>query len=172
MQNSREKTESKIARDFYIDVMKVSDVDEVLEIERATFPTPWSKANFLFELKQNKCAHNFVIRRIGEERIIGFSCTWILFGELKINNIAVRREHRGMGLGRLMMDYILNFGFNRGCDMVTLEVRPSNAIAIEMYQKFGFRVTGRRKGYYTDSGEDALLMTLDLSGWAGNVQSV
>lgn len=148
---------------FFIDIMSVADLDQVLEIERKTFPSPWSRANFLFELKQNRAAYNFVIRsRRKKGQIIGFTCTWILFGELKINNIAIRKEYRRTGLGSWLMRYLLELGLRKGCDIASLEVRGSNEAAIQMYEKLGFQASGVRKGYYSDNGEDALLMTLDL----------
>ena len=150
--------------DYFIDNMTVRDLNQVLEIERRTFPSPWSRANFLFELRQNKAAFNFVIRnREKGWEIVGFTCTWILFDELRINNIAIRKEYRRSGLGRWLMEYILDFGFRKGCECATLEVRGSNKAAIQMYRKLGFKISGVRKGYYSDNGEDALLMTLDMS---------
>lgn len=163
MPNFNENRERKTS-DYYIDVTAILDLKQILAIERATFPSPWSKANFLFEMTQNRSAYNFVIRNRKKEReIIGFTCTWILFGELKINNIAIKKEYRRLGFGKDLMEYILDFGFRRGCDCATLEVRGSNGAAIHLYKKLGFKIAGMRRGYYSNNGEDAYLMTLDMN---------
>ncbi len=163
MQNFIENREKEIS-DYYIDFMVVSDLNEILEIERSTFPSPWSRANFLFELKQNRSAYNFVIRKKKKRKeIIGFACIWILFEELKINNIAIKKGYRKFGLGKYLMEHILDFGFRKGCDIASLEVRGSNNVAINIYKKLGFKITGIRKSYYTDNKEDAYLMTLDFN---------
>jgi len=172
MQNFKQSEGLGRAKDFSIDSMKVSDLDGVLEIERSTFPSPWTKANFLFELAQNKCAHNFVVRCRDSGEVLGFSCVWVLFDELKINNIAIAKEQRERGLGKFLMEHVLEYGYRKGCDNATLEVRPSNGVAISMYRKFGFQVTGLRKSYYSDNGEDALFMSLDINEWVKHVDSI
>ncbi len=171
MLNFKQRKEENPDIAFYVDVMVVSDLDAVLEIERSTFPSPWTKANFLFELYQNKCAYNFVVRSREQESVLGFSSVWILFDELKINNIAIAKERRGQGLGRFLLEHIIEFGYAKGCDVATLEVRPSNRTAMSMYRSFGFTIAGIRKGYYSDNGEDALLLSLDLSEWMKRVHS-
>jgi len=165
MQNFRQTEKAGKRKDYFIDVMGITDLDDVLQIERSTFPCPWTKANFLFEIEQNKCAHNFVVRCRDEAGLLGFSSVWILFDELKINNIAIAKEHRGKGLGTYLMEHIIEYGFRRGCDNATLEVRPSNRVAISMYRKFGFQIRGLRKNYYSDNGEDAFFMFLDINEW-------
>ncbi len=170
MQNFTKDSE-RSPSNYFIDAMMVADLDQVLEIERKTFPSPWSRSNFLFELKQNRAAYNFVIRsRKKKGRIVGFTCTWILFGELKINNIAIRKEYRRTGLGSWLIRYVLELGLRKGCDTASLEVRASNEAAILMYEKLGFKASGLRKGYYSDNAEDALLMTLDLNEQTNSFQ--
>ncbi len=169
MLNFKQREEGKASRDFYVDVMMVSDLDTVLEIERSTFPSPWTKANFLFELYQNKCAYNFVVRSREQENVSGFSSVWILFDELKINNIAIAKELRGRGIGSFLLEHVIRFGYAKGCDAASLEVRPSNRIALRMYRSFGFTIAGVRKGYYSDNNEDALLLSLNISEWMKKV---
>lgn len=163
MQNFRENSERKISN-YYFDIMAPADLNQVLEIERKTFPSPWSRANFLFELKQNRAAYNFVVRnRLKNGEVAGFACIWILFSELKINNIAIKKQFRRNGLGTQLLEYILDLGYRKGCDHATLEVRGSNESAIRLYSKLGFKRIGLRKGYYADNGEDAYLMSLELN---------
>ncbi len=141
--------------------MAEADLDSVLAIERVSFPTPWTRENFLFELRDNPFARNVVIRLTG--KIVGYSCLWVIDRELKINNIAIGPEHRGSGLGAKLLDGVLELGVTEGCTEATLEVRPSNMVARRLYDSRGFEVVGRRKGYYQDTGEDALLMRALLS---------
>jgi ribosomal-protein-alanine N-acetyltransferase len=89
---------------------------------------------------------------------------------LKINNIAIRKEYRRMGLGRWLMEYVLDLGFRKGCDSAGLEVRGSNEAAIQMYRKLGFKISGMKKRYYSDNGEDALLMMLNLNEYMIRLQ--
>ncbi len=140
--------------------MSEADLDAVLRIERASFPTPWSRDNFLFELRDNPFARNVVLRR-GRE-VLGYSCLWLIDRELKINNIAIAPEHRGTGLGAALLDGVLELGAAESCTESTLEVRPSNLVARRLYESRGFEVIGRRKGYYQDTGEDALVMRAGL----------
>jgi len=146
-------------REGPIEAMAESDLDQVEAIERDAFTVPWPRESFRYELR-NPRAHNLVARLEG--RVVGYVCVWLVAGELKINNVAVRRDHRGRGVGARLIEAVLDLGRSHDCFEATLEVRPSNAQARTLYERFGFREVGRRKRYYPDSGEDAILMTLDL----------
>jgi ribosomal-protein-alanine N-acetyltransferase len=139
--------------------MVEADLGQVLAIERDSFATPWSRDSFSHEIR-NPIALNLVASRGGD--VLGYLCAWVVAGEIKINNIAVRSEQRGRGFGALLLERALAIARARGCAEASLEVRPSNREARRLYRRFGFRVEGRRKGYYQDSGEDALLMVKDL----------
>lgn len=140
--------------------MSASDLDQVLEIESATFASPWRREHFLFEILENRWAVNQVVRR--GDQLLAYSCVWELFEELKINNVAVRQEMRRHGLGRWLLERIVETARGRGCTVARLEVRPSNAGALALYRGFGFREVGRRTGYYQQEGEDAILMQAEL----------
>ena len=135
------------------------DLDAVLDIERLAFATPWTLENFRFELRDNPFARNLVLRG---DRLLGYACLWVVDRELKINNVAVHPDHRRRGLGRLLVRGSLDLGEREGCDHATLEVRPSNVAARRLYEGFGFRATGHRRGYYQDTHEDAILMAATL----------
>ena len=139
--------------------MVESDLEAILEIERASFGTPWRATHFLHELRNNRWAVN----RVGElaAAVIAYACLWCIHEELKINNIAVREDFRGRGVGRWLLLRLLREGLERGCDIATLEVRPGNRTALGLYRSHGFEPVGRRRDYY-GPGEDALLMTLEL----------
>jgi [ribosomal protein S18]-alanine N-acetyltransferase len=140
--------------------MLPSDLDEVLGIERASFAIPWSRESFLFELQANPYARNFVMRRATS--IVAFVCVWVVDDELKINNLAVDPGELRRGHGAALLRWTLEYGRSVGCTEATLEVRPSNAAARALYAAHGFEDVGRRKGYYRDTQEDAILMAVDL----------
>jgi ribosomal-protein-alanine N-acetyltransferase len=145
-----------------IDPMRPDDLDEVVAIERASFGMPWSRGAFLYEIEQNRVARCWVLREGG--RIAAYLCLWEIGDELHVTNIAVLPSLRRRGLARQLLGAILEDGRSRRLRTVTLEVRPTNEEARGLYDSFGFRVVGRRRGYYYDTGEDALIMETDLQG--------
>ena len=140
--------------------MRSRDLDEVVAIERLSFTLPWSRGAFLYEMEQNRVARCWVLREA--EHVIGYVCLWEIGDEVHVTNIAVHPESRRRGLGRTLLSSVLDDARQRRLRVVGLEVRPSNHEALGMYDSFGFKVVGRRKGYYYDTGEDALVMELDL----------
>jgi [ribosomal protein S18]-alanine N-acetyltransferase len=143
-----------------IDRMRSRDLDEVVAIERASFTLPWSRGAFLYEMEQNRVARCWVMR--DEGRLVGYVCLWEIGDELHVTNIAVHPDSRQRGLGRTLLATVLEDARRERLRIVGLEVRPSNREALSLYESFGFRVVGRRKGYYYDTGEDALVMELRL----------
>ncbi len=137
------------------------DLPRILAIERASYPTPWPRESFLFELSQPQ-GRNFVA--CCGAQVVGYVFAWLVAEELKINNIAVAPAHRGCGIGSTLLDHVLRLARQEGCEEATLEVRPSNIPARRLYAKFGFREVGLRRGYYRDTGEDAILMARPLRG--------
>jgi ribosomal-protein-alanine N-acetyltransferase len=147
-----------------VERMRVEDLDEVLAIERLSFSMPWSRGAFLYEMQQNRAARCWVMREAG--RVVGYVCLWEIADELHITNIAVHPGERRRGLGRTLLGGVIADGRARGLRTVVLEVRPSNREALGLYESFGFRVVGRRRGYYYDTGEDALVMEASLAAAA------
>lgn len=139
-----------------IRAMAAGDLPAVLAIERASFPTPWTEQNFRHEIEANPHAWNLVVD--GAQGISAYACCYLMAGELQINDIAVHPGSRRRGLGGWLLDEILDRAVQRGARRATLEVRPSNAAARALYASRGFAESGRRPGYYADSGEDAILM--------------
>jgi ribosomal-protein-alanine N-acetyltransferase len=140
--------------------MRPDDLDEVVTIERASFGMPWSRGAFLYEIEQNRVARCWVLRE--DDRVAAYLCLWEIADELHVTNIAVHPGLRRRGLARRLLGAILEDGRTRRLRAVTLEVRPTNDEARTLYESFGFRVVGRRRGYYYDTGEDALIMESDL----------
>ncbi len=142
--------------DTIIRRMDEADVEAVHAIESASFPTPWTRAMFLSELRENKVARYLVIQTAGE--IVGFAGVHIILDEGHITNIAVAPAYRGLGYGRLITLALLQYASNLGVSYLTLEVRKSNDKAKSLYASLGFTQVGLRKKYYPDTCEDALLM--------------
>jgi [ribosomal protein S18]-alanine N-acetyltransferase len=140
--------------------MRVADLDEVLEIERASFGMPWSRGAFVYEIERNRVARCWVMREDGQ--VVGYVCLWEIADELHITNIAVHPVHRRQGIARTLLASVLEGARKRSPSVVALEVRPTNLEARALYESFGFRVIGRRRGYYYDTGEDALIMEARL----------
>src|SRR5262247_4868826 len=141
--------------------MRLEDLDEVLEIERASFSMPWSRGAFTYEIERNRVARCWVMRE--ESRVVGYLCLWEVADELHITNVAVHPAYRRRGIAREMLAAVLDDAVRRSLSVVGLEVRPTNAEARALYESFGFRVVGRRRGYYYDTGEDALVMEATLA---------
>lgn len=154
-----------------IEPLKPHDLDEVLLIERASFPNPWSRRAFLHELRENPVARLWVARAEAGGGVLGYLCLWFVVDEVHITNVAVHPSHRRHGVGRALMAAILSRYRAEGATRAVLEVRPSNKEARQLYEAFGFRSVGRRKGYYFDNGEDALVMEMTLSAWPSGNQA-
>jgi len=135
--------------------MKHDDLDSVLNVEKKSFITPWSKLMFLDEL-ENIRARYFVAEVSGI--IVGYAGFWIIMDEGHITNIAVDPSFRRMKIGSRLLEKIIETARENEVRALTLEVRKSNAAAISMYEKFGFKVEGIRKNYYSDTHEDAYIM--------------
>lgn len=136
--------------------MTLADIPQVMEIERLSFPLPWSENSFRKELTENEQAHFFVAE---EGRVIGYVGYWYIVDECHISTLAVHPSWRRQGMGQMLLAAALSHALRLGAILATLEVRESNVAALTLYQKYGFHIVGRRRHYYRDNGEDALLMT-------------
>ena len=144
--------------------MRAEDLAAVVEIEVASFPTPWNRGHFLHEMQRNPYSINRVLRR--DDRVVGYVSVWALDGELQVNKIAIAPAERGKKLGRLLLARLLRLARDTNCRKVTLEVRPGNVAARKLYAGQGFRESGRRADYY-GPGEHAVLMCRDVVRSAG-----
>ena len=141
--------------------MSEQDLDEILEIERLSFPTPWSRILFERELA-TPFARSLVAQEARREKILGYLCFWLVEQEAHILNLAVHPQHRNGGIGTLLLGYGVGYCRKGGVQVITLEVRRSNYKAISLYRGFHFQPLGIRRRYYTDTGEDAVVMGLVL----------
>jgi len=140
--------------------MTTADLDEVMGIERTSFRFPWSTGFFLQEL-QVACARSILAEIDG--RIVGYVLFWLLPGAVDIHNIAVHVNFRRRGIARALLSKVVTEAERQTNLRVILEVRRSNLPAQKLYESMGFSTTSIRKGYYSDDGEDALAMSLELA---------
>ena len=131
------------------------DAEAVANIERESFPTPWSREDFWREASNDFACY---IVALDDAEIIGFGGCWISFEEAQVTNIALTSVQRGRGLGKALMARLMRAAATRGAERMTLEVRPSNTPALRLYEGLGFAAVGIRKKYYQDNDEDAILM--------------
>jgi ribosomal-protein-alanine N-acetyltransferase len=136
-----------------------ADIPAVHAIESASFPTPWPPYAFRQELETNRMARYLVVR--AGDRVVAYGGIWLMVDEAHITTFAVLPAYRRRGLGGLLLSELMALAADLGAAVMTLEVRLSNTGARQLYQRFGFRPVGVRPRYYTDNGEDALIMTTD-----------
>ncbi|MDU4961472.1 MAG: ribosomal protein S18-alanine N-acetyltransferase [Sporomusaceae bacterium] len=143
--------------------MTPADIDAVVALEQAAFSMPWSRDSFESELELNPLATYVVMEADG--KFAGYAGMWIVIDEAHIMNVAVGAAWRGHGCGKALMRRMIELAAAAGAEKMTLEVRRSNQVARRLYAGCGFIEGGVRPGYYTDNGEDALLLWLeDLRG--------
>lgn len=140
------------------DKMRSSDIKSVVWIERASFSTPWSKDDFQASLI-NRNINYFVLRHKG--KVVAYVVFTIKSSKSHIANFAVHPDYRNKGIGSELLRKTLLYIQSKGIQEVTLEVRVGNIAAQNLYSKFGFKVVGFRKNYYTDNNESALVMAID-----------
>jgi len=160
--------------------MRLEDIPQVVSIDELSFPNPWSPRTYQFEIANRDTSQMVVLelpsssagrpdglrgivqRLMGNAQtpgtIVGYGGCWLIAGEAHISTIAVHPRHRGQGLGEVLLTSMLQRGIHLGGEYSVLEVRASNLTAQALYEKYEYRVVGRRRGYYHDNGEDALLM--------------
>ena len=149
-------------QEWSLRLMQTGDLDGVVALERESFGDPWRRESFLAEIRGAPRVR-WPLVAIGPDGLAGYVIAWFVADEAQVANLAVSPGLRGRGLGRLLLRAVLAEAHERDCRSVHLEVRPSNAIARALYESTGFREVGRRRHYYADTGEDALVMRLDLS---------
>lgn len=151
-----------VPKSLQIDAMTQGDLAAVLRIEATSFSTAWPTNAFSNEIRDNKLAHYFVGRIEG--RIVAYGGIWVILEDSHITTIAVNPDQRGFKYGEEMLLKLLDEAIARGASWITLEVRESNDVAQKLYRKYGFTTVSTRRGYYSDNGENALVM------WAGNLK--
>jgi ribosomal-protein-alanine N-acetyltransferase len=142
--------------------MRLSDLDEVLEIERHVFRSAWSRELLIEELER-EWARIDVVRDRGVGPVLAFVNYWIVRDEIHILNIATSPPERRKGHAAQLLQHVVKLARQETCREITLEVRRSNEAAQGLYARFGFRPVGVRPRYYADNDEDAIVMLLAIS---------
>jgi ribosomal-protein-alanine N-acetyltransferase len=135
--------------------MTENDIEQVSEIENNTFSRPWSKEAFRESLEKEDSI--YVVAET-DHTIAGYCGLWNIVNEGNINNVAVAKQYRGQHIGLEMLIKLIELGNEKKIEAYTLEVRESNAAAIQLYQRLGFQSEGIRKNFYEDPNEDAIIM--------------
>ncbi|MRW92776.1 ribosomal-protein-alanine N-acetyltransferase [Duganella sp. FT80W] len=138
--------------------MQASDLEEVLALEESVYPHPWSMANFVDSLNSQ---YEAWVLRDRDGYLLGYFLLMAIVDEAHLLNVAVSAEKQGQGLGRFLLNQSVACARGLGMESMLLEVRPSNTRALQIYERYGFKQIGRRKGYYPAANqqrEDAIVM--------------
>lgn len=151
--------------------MSHDDLEEVWEIERLSFSSPWTIPQFISELNNN-LSHIYTAKIEftgtspelveGAVNVVGYAVFWSVSGEAHFLKVTVHPQYCCQGIGGRLLNFSLERCKDAGVKVALLEVRASNATAQKFYRRFGFREVGVRKGYYPDNKENAILMTLKI----------
>jgi len=142
-----------MSNDYQLRKMIISDLERVLEIEEGIFSSPWTEEMFIHEIEMHD---SFIC--VSKDEIEGYICGWNIIDEYHITNVGVDKKFQSKGVASFMLGQLLSMRIETGMRYFFLEVRESNQKAISLYLKFGFEVIGKRKKYYTEPQEDALIM--------------
>jgi ribosomal-protein-alanine N-acetyltransferase len=137
-----------------IERMQVSDLKDVMEIEKASFSSPWKRSYFLYDMNR---PHAFCLVAKENKRLVGYLIAWRIEDQIHLANIAIHPAERKKGFGSRLLKTILEIGEELKCQNIYLEVRISNIAAQNFYRKHGFVQTFTQKHYYHD-GEEALIL--------------
>jgi len=147
--------------DVRIQPMTVSHLNEILEIEKILFPTPWTRQMFEKELGRSNPV-TYAVAGVQAGRVIGYTIAWFFLDEVHLVNIAVHEKWQKRGVGSFLLNHLIDGACAAGVTIITLEVRRSNTVAQAFYNGYGFETIAVRRGYYSDNREDAVLMAMDL----------
>jgi len=139
-----------------------ADLDRIVEIEAASFESPWTRAQLLHEIRHHPFAWNLAVAE-GRE-VVGYIFTWLIHRRIEINEFAIDPGRRRRGLGRLLLERVIAGARGHGVERIVLDVAESNRAARRLYDDLGFHEIARRRGYYPRGGghEDGIVLELRL----------
>lgn len=140
--------------------MLIDHLDQVLAIEAYSFPTPWSRPIYERDITENANSR-FYCALNDEHEVVGYIGNWFYLDECHVGTIATRSDMRKQRIAQRLILHTAQYAIIEKIQYIVLEVRVTNLSANTLYHKLGFRKVGIRKGYYSDTGEDANLMILD-----------
>ena len=133
------------------------DIDAIVRLEQESFTNPWPRATLVWELTHSDVTRVYLLRD-DADRAVAFCIAWVIFDELHINTLAVSPDRRRQRLATFLLREVMADAAREGARRATLEVRESNAAAIQLYTRLGFTVSARRPKYYANPPEDALIL--------------
>jgi ribosomal-protein-alanine N-acetyltransferase len=136
--------------------MTINDLEEIVNIEKDLYKTPWNEKQYKYELEENEFSYVFILEH--NDIIVGYYGFWVMFDECDITKVSIRKEFQGMKLSNILMEDCFNRVKALGCKKINLEVRTTNERAINLYKKHGFEDVIIRKNYY-GKNEDALILS-------------
>ena len=148
-----------MVNNLVIEEMKVDDIDGVFEVEKSCFEDYWSKDSFKKELSNNLA--KYLVAKV-DKKVVGYVGIWFVVDEGHITNVAVHEDYRGKKIGDKLINELVQVCKDNKIVSMTLEVRASNKIAQNLYRKYGFKMAGIRKEYYSNNKEDAIIMWNDI----------
>ncbi len=154
-----------ILLDLKLKSLTLNDLTAILELDQACFGGLWTMDGYQRELNSPNSELLGLFSPVYGSKLLGMGCFWAILEEAHITILAIHPQYHRQGLGQALLYSLLQTASDRGLERATLEVRASNLAAISLYEKFGFKIAGRRRGYYQDNGEDALVL------WLSDLQS-
>ena len=148
-----------MVNNLVIEEMKVDDIDGVFEVEKNCFEDYWSKDSFKKELSNNLA--KYLVAKV-DGKVAGYVGIWFVVDEGHITNVAVHEDYRGRKIGDQLIRELVQVCKDNKIVSMTLEVRTSNTVAQNLYRKYGFKMAGIRKEYYSNNKEDAIIMWNDI----------
>ena len=150
-------------RVLHLRPLKPSDLEHILELDRRCLGGLWSENGYLREIESDRS--DLWVLESNPKNLIAWACLWAILDEAHITLLAVDPTYRKQGLGQYLLWSMLRAAHHREMSWAALEVRVSNTLAINLYEKFGFKLISHRRNYYQDNGEDAAIL------WLKNLQS-
>ena len=162
-----------------LEALKLEQIPEIMELDKLCLGGIWSSEGYQRELKSDN-SHFLVLKEVDSEKILGYGCFWAILEEAHVTLLAVHPDYQGQGLGKLLLYTLLETAADLKLERATLEVREGNEVAVRLYEKFRFKIAGKRRKYYQKTGEDALILwygglgkekfTLDRQEWQKEIK--
>lgn len=147
---------SELDKKWCLKSIEEKHLDALVQLDQLCLGGLWTKEGYQRELSSPNSELLGLFDQ--QEILIGFGCFWAILEEAHITVLMVHPDSQGQGLGKFLLNSLLEAAVKRKLERATLEVRASNDVALSLYKKFGFKVAGTRKGYYKQTGEDALIL--------------
>ncbi|WP_413199487.1 ribosomal protein S18-alanine N-acetyltransferase [Nostoc piscinale] len=149
-----------ISSELKLRSLTTDDLSTILELDQTCFGGLWTLAGYQRELESPNSELLGLFAPLSSIKLLGMGCFWSIVDEAHITILAIHPQYHRQGLGQALLYALLKTACDRGLERATLEVRASNIAAISLYEKFGFKTAGRRRRYYKDNDEDALILWL------------